>query len=71
MEDQRTIYSIFRSLIRIAALSSPSTTAIKNHWQRERILAFFGSPQRSRKFNYVLSKLELKQLDDELEIVRI
>lgn len=67
--DKGRIYSVFRSLIRIAALSSPSTSPIKNLQRREKVLASFGSPERTRKFDYELSALELLEEDDETEIV--
>ena len=63
------IYSIFRSLVRIAALSSPSTSAVKNIQQREKVLASFGSPERTRKFDYDLSALKVLEEDDETEII--
>jgi len=69
MGDKGRIYSVFRSLIRIAALSSPSTSPIKNLQQREKVLASFGSPERTRKFDYDLSALEILEEDDETEIV--
>ena len=69
MGDKSRIYSVFRSLIRIAALSSPSTSPIKNLQQREKVLASFGSPERTRKFGYDLSALEILEEDDETEIV--
>lgn len=69
--DKGKIYSVFRSLIRIAALSCPTTSPIKNPRKRERVLASFGSPQRSRKFDFALGSLELKEMDDEIEMVRI
>jgi hypothetical protein len=69
MGDKDRIYSVFRSLIRIAALSSPSTSTIENLQQREKALAAFGSPERARKFHYDLSALEILDEDDETEIV--
>jgi hypothetical protein len=63
------IYSVFRSLIRIAALSSPSTSPIRNTKQREKVLASFGGPERTRKFHYDLSALVILEEDDETEIV--
>ncbi|KAL9046812.1 MAG: hypothetical protein Q9214_000454 [Letrouitia sp. 1 TL-2023] len=76
MGDKSKIYSVFRSLIRIAALSSPSTSPIKNVQQRGTILASFGSsasfgsPERSRKFYYDLNALEIvEEEDDETEII--
>ena len=68
-EGKDRIYSIFRSLIRIAALSSPSTSPIKNPQQREKVLASFGSPERTRKFDYALSALKILEEDDETDIV--
>lgn len=67
--DKDRIYSVFRSLIRIAALSSPSTSPIKNPQQREKVLASFGSPQRTSKFDFDLSALEVLEEDDETEII--
>ena len=69
MGDKSRIYSVFRSLIRIAALSSPSTSPIKNLQQKGKVLASFGSPERTRKFDYDLSALEILEEDDETEIV--
>ena len=68
--DKGKIYTIFRSLIRIAALSSPSTVPIKEPQQRRKILACFGSPERTRKFDYALSRLVLLE-DDETELVSL
>lgn len=68
MDDKSRIYSVFRSLIRIAALSSPSSP-IKNFEQRGNIFASFGGPERSRKFDYDLSALKIVEEDDETEIV--
>lgn len=65
------IFSIFRSLIRIAALSSPSTSPVKNPQQRAKILASFGSPRRRQKFDFDLSRLELLEEDDETIIVSL
>ena len=69
MEDKSKIYSVFRSLIRIAALSSPSTSPVKNPQQREKVLASFGSPECTRKFDYDLSALAIIEEDDTTEIV--
>ncbi|MCJ1387120.1 hypothetical protein MMC17_010249 [Xylographa soralifera] len=66
-----TIYSIFRSLIRIAALSSPTTSLIKNIQQREEVLASFGSPERISRFDYALSALKVLEEDDETEIISL
>ncbi|KAL8937648.1 MAG: hypothetical protein Q9216_004323 [Gyalolechia sp. 2 TL-2023] len=76
MGHQGRIYSIFRSLIRIAvALSSPSTTStIQNHpQQREKmILASFGGPERTiRRFGDNLRALRILEEDDETEIVSL
>lgn len=59
--DKGRIYSLFRSSIRIAALSSPSTSPIKNLEHREKVLAPFANSERIRKFEYALSSLELSQ----------
>lgn len=50
--DKGRIYSLFRSSIRIAALSSPSTSPIKNLEHREKFLAPFANSERIRKFEY-------------------
>lgn len=71
MGDKGGIYSLFRSLIRITALSSPSTSTTKNLKQRQKVLASFGSPKRTRKFEYALCSLELVEVDDETEIVSL
>lgn len=60
--DKGRIYSVFRSLIRIAASSSPSTS-------KEDVPAPFDSPERTRNFRYALSALQLVEEDDEMEIV--
>lgn len=70
MGDQSKIYSLFRSFIKVAALSSPSTSPSKNPRQRESVLVSFGSPKRNRKFGYALSSLELMEVDDETEMVK-
>ena len=69
MGDKGRIYSVFRTLIRIAALSSPSTSPTKDPQQREKVLASFGSPERTRRFNYDLNTLEILEEDDETEII--
>ena len=69
MGDKGRIYSVFRSLIRIAALSSRSTSPIKNLQQRQKVLASFGSIERSRKFDFDLGALEILEEDDETEII--
>lgn len=66
------IYAIMRSLIRAAALSSPSTTPIKDPMQRKLILESFRSPERAEKFDYSLGSLEVFYEDEEdCEIVDI
>jgi hypothetical protein len=67
------IYSIIRSLLRAAALSSPSTTPIKDPMRRKIVLASFGSPQRTRKFDYGFGQLQVYDLDDfeDAEIVHL
>lgn len=69
MGDKGRIYSVFRSLIRIAALSSPSTSPIKNLQQREKVFVSFNSPERTRKFDYDLNALEILEEDNETEII--
>ena len=51
LHDEDKIYSIFRSLIRIAALLSPTTSSIKNPQKRETVLASFGCPATARNFD--------------------
>lgn len=63
------IHSVFRSFIRVSALSSPSTSLIKNLKHRKKVLASFGNPERTRKFEYALCSLELLEEDDETKIV--
>ncbi|KAL8809386.1 MAG: hypothetical protein Q9200_003453 [Gallowayella weberi] len=63
------IYSIFRKLIRLAALQSPSSLPIKNRKQREKVVASFGSPERAKTFDYNLRALSLREEDDDFEIV--
>jgi hypothetical protein len=69
------IYSVMRSLLRAAALSSPSTTPIKDPMHRKMVLTSFGSPQNSQKFDYGVGKLEVyyeDELDEEeFEIVEL
>lgn len=69
------IFSIIRSMIRAAALSSPSTTPIKDPQQRRIVLASFGSPDHSQKFNHPLDGLEFFYEGDEgtedIEIVHL
>lgn len=56
MGDKDRIYSVFRSLIKIAALSSPSTSPIEN-------------VQRRRKFDSDLMALKILGEDSETEII--
>jgi hypothetical protein len=68
------IYSIMRSLLRAAALSSPSTTPIKDPMRRKIVLESFSSPQHSQKFDYSLGKLKVyyeEDLEEGDEIVRL
>lgn len=70
--DGAKIYSIMRALIRTAALSSPSTTPIKDPELREVILSFFGGPQSAQRFNYALEKMEIFEVaedDEEYEVL--
>lgn len=71
MGDQSKIYSVFRSLIRVAASLSPSTSPIKSPRQTETVLVSFGSPQSNRKFDDALSSLELMEVDQETEMIKI
>ncbi len=66
------IYAIMRSLIRTVALSSPSTTPIKDPMRRKLILESFRSPKCAEKFDYNLGSLEMFYEDEEdCEIVDI
>lgn len=58
------IYSIFRSIIRTAALSSPSTTPIKNPTRRKVVLAAFGSPGLTNRFDLRLRRLRVYDLEE-------
>jgi hypothetical protein len=62
--DKDQIYSIVRSLLRAAALLSRSTTPIKDPMRRKMVLASFGSPQHSQKFDYGFGKLEIFDEDE-------
>ena len=64
-QHREKIFSIFRELIRTAALSSPSTTPIKDPMKRQNVLAAFGSPVHSRKFNFNTSKMSFQEFDEE------
>lgn len=57
--------------IRTAALSSPSTTPIKNPELREVILSSFGSPQRAEKFIYASDKMEVFEVAEEDEEYKV
>jgi hypothetical protein len=59
------ILSIIRSIIRAAGLSSPSTTPIKDPQQRRIVLASFGSPAHSQRFDHALKGLEVFYEGDE------
>ena len=71
--DQDKIYTIIRSLLRAAALSSPSTTPIKDPTRRRIVLASFGSPQRAERFDYGVGPLNVHDLDDfdDAEVVHL
>ncbi len=64
------IYSIVRSLLRAAALSSPSTTPIKDPMRRKIVLASCGSPERTRRFDYGFGQLHV-YYEDEVEDAEI
>ena len=61
------MYSIFRSLTRIAAFSPPSTSPIiKDSKQKGRVLALIGSPE-SKHYDYGFSQLNMLEQDEETE----
>lgn len=73
-EQKPKIFAIFRHLIRIAALSSPSTSPTKNPQRRERILAEFGTPTRLTRKDFGLKGLKIIEIysdDSEYEIVSL
>lgn len=61
--DGAKIYSAFRSLIRIAALSSPSTSPIKN--PNTRVITAFKSSASAIKYDFGLSSLKFEEMDEE------
>ncbi|OBT50282.1 hypothetical protein VE04_09482 [Pseudogymnoascus sp. 24MN13] len=63
-QDRNKIYGMFRAIIRAAALSSPSTTPIKDPAQRKLILAAFGSPGRVERFDFGLGRLQVYDLEE-------
>jgi hypothetical protein len=68
------IYSIIRSLLRAAALLSPSTTPIKDPLRRKIVLVSFGSPERTRGFDYDFGKLRTyyeSEVEEDTEIVHL
>lgn len=75
--DRDQIYTIFRSLIKIAAMSSPSTSPVKDPENKGKVLASFGSPVRARHFDYGLTEdydlplLKIVEEDDDTEIITI
>jgi hypothetical protein len=74
--DKDQIYSIMRSLLRAAALSSPSTTPIKDPMRRKMVLASFGSLEQSQsqKFDFGLGKLKVyyeDEMTEDYEIVKL
>lgn len=62
--DRNKIYGIFRSIIRAAALLSPSTTPIKDPAQRKVVLAAFWGPRNVNKFDFGLGRLRLYDLEE-------
>jgi hypothetical protein len=72
--NKNEIYSIIRSLLRAAALSSPSTTPIKDPLHRKIVLASFGSPERTRRFDYDFGELRTydeSEIEEGDEIVHL
>ena len=69
MGDKDKIYTVFRALIREAALSSVSIPSTTDPHQRRHIRVAFGSPERDQQFQYDLSALEITEEDDETEII--
>jgi hypothetical protein len=59
------IFSVIRSIIRAAALSSPSATPIKDPQQRRIVLTALNTPDHSQKFNYALEGLNFFYEGDE------
>ena len=69
--DPAKIYSIFRQLVRLAALQSPSSSPIKNVERRDGVVASFGSPEKAKNFDYKIGKLSLIPEDEDYEVVPI
>ncbi|OBT88387.1 hypothetical protein VE02_02299 [Pseudogymnoascus sp. 03VT05] len=63
-QDRNKIYGMFRAIIRAAALSSPSTTPIKDPTQRKLVLTAFGSPGRANRFDFGLGRLQVYDLEE-------
>jgi hypothetical protein len=55
-----------RSIVWVAALSSPTTTPIRDPERRQIVMSAFGSPSQSAKFDYGYSKLRIYD-EEELE----
>lgn len=68
MGDSGRIFLLFRSLIRIVALSSPSTSPIKNRQQRK-VFASFGRREPTNRFDHDLSASKFLKEDDGIEIL--
>jgi len=62
--DSNLIYSIMRSIVRVAALSSPSTTPIRDPEKRKIVMSGFGSPSQSEKFDYGHGKFQIYYEED-------
>lgn len=67
--EQAEIYTMFRKLIRVAALSSPSSSPIKSPDQKQGVVASFGSPERAMKVDFDFSSIEILEEDEETEII--
>lgn len=65
------IYSMFRTLVRIAALSFPSTSPIKDPKKRQRVIAEFGTPSHSKSYDFGLKGLEILEEGSDVEIVEL
>jgi hypothetical protein len=51
-EDRDLVYGLLCSIVKAAALSSPTTSPEKNPEIRNKVLATLGSPERRHKFDY-------------------
>ena len=61
------IYTIIHKLIRIAALSSPSTSPIKSSKAKGKVLADFESP-RSQHYDFAFEELSILEMDPETQL---